>query len=342
MATNPYISTLYIRNRYYEYATDWEAVTVKTVYADGKPSFNELSDTAPKSFELVYQFDKRQPDEAANLAVFDAHFDSVRYSRPFSFLTKAGVTLDNVYYKEYTAEHEGHKSWAQTRRIVLIKYDFGSSSTVTPPPVGVTAPSVPLGLAVASTTSSTITLTWSASAAGTNPVSGYKLLRSGVEFNVGNVLTYQFTSLSASTAYTFQVLAYDAAGYASAYSVTVTGTTAAAPANTTPDAPTAPVTDDTNDTYSWTNSPGLNAVTDYELTTNGGTSYSAVTAKPQPVGNYAFAVGQVGVRVKSAAGRNVSATVYNTLAFTLAGNANVMTWNNGDPITYGGAAITHG
>jgi hypothetical protein len=87
----------------------------------------------------------------------------------------------------------------------------------------------------------------------------------------------------------------------------------------TPAAPTAGVVDDTADTFNWTNNPLFTALSDYEFTLNGGSSYAAVTAKPIPVGNVAKAIGQVGVRVKAAGGNPSSATLFNATAFTVAG-----------------------
>ena len=86
-------------------------------------------------------------------------------------------------------------------------------------------------------------------------------------------------------------------------------------ANITPPAPTSPVTDDTANTFGWTNSAGY-ALSDHEYSLDGGATYLSATANPQPVGNIAKAIGQVLVRVKAATGRNVSAALANTSAFT--------------------------
>lgn len=84
----------------------------------------------------------------------------------------------------------------------------------------------------------------------------------------------------------------------------------------TPAAPTASVVDDVANTFNWTNNPGFTALTDYEFTTNGGTTVQNVTAKPIPVGDVALAVGQVGVRVKAMNGNPVSAWLFSATAFT--------------------------
>lgn len=86
----------------------------------------------------------------------------------------------------------------------------------------------------------------------------------------------------------------------------------------TPSAPTAGVVNDTygTDTYDWTNNSSYTAVTDYEYTTNGGTSYTTCSAKPIVIGDVALASGQVGVRVKATSNNYASATLYSTAAFT--------------------------
>lgn len=92
-----------------------------------------------------------------------------------------------------------------------------------------------------------------------------------------------------------------------------------------PDAPTAGVVDDDNDTFDWTNNPLFTALGDYEYTLNGGSSYNTVTAKPIVVGDIDKAIGQVGVRVKAAGAAPASATLYNASAFNASGTPG--TWS---------------
>lgn len=87
--------------------------------------------------------------------------------------------------------------------------------------------------------------------------------------------------------------------------------------NTTPAAPTAPVQDDAFDTFNFTYNPSFASLSDYEQTLDGGTTVTALGAKPIVVGNVNKAAGQVGVRVKAATGRNVSAWLFNTQPFTV-------------------------
>lgn len=91
--------------------------------------------------------------------------------------------------------------------------------------------------------------------------------------------------------------------------------------NTTPSAPSNGVVNDTQNTFSFTLVSGIALSGNYEYTLNGGTTVANVTSNPISVGNLAFGVNQVGVRVKAATGRNASAWLFNTSAFTVASAA---------------------
>ncbi|WP_196007902.1 major tail protein [Clostridium tyrobutyricum] len=85
-----------------------------------------------------------------------------------------------------------------------------------------------------------------------------------------------------------------------------------------PAAPTNPVQDDTANTFGWTNVSGYDNASDYEYSTDGGVTWSAATANPQNVGNSAYDVGKVQVRVKAdaEAGRLAGLVLSSTLAYT--------------------------
>ncbi|MDX2947843.1 MULTISPECIES: chitinase [Streptomyces] len=87
-----------------------------------------------------------------------------------------------------------------------------------------TVPSAPAGLTVSGSTSSSVSLAW-------NPVpgaTGYNVHRGGTKVQSVTGTSATVTGLAASTSYTFQVTATNAAGE-SARSATVTGTTTATP-----------------------------------------------------------------------------------------------------------------
>ncbi|WP_411679847.1 major tail protein [Clostridium thailandense] len=85
-----------------------------------------------------------------------------------------------------------------------------------------------------------------------------------------------------------------------------------------PSAPTNPVQDDTANTFGWTNVSGYDKASDYEYSTDGGATWLAVTANPQNVGNSAYAIGKVQVRIKadSATSRAAGASLSSTSAYT--------------------------
>ncbi|WOP39271.1 RICIN domain-containing protein [Streptomyces sp. Li-HN-5-13] len=89
-----------------------------------------------------------------------------------------------------------------------------------------TAPSVPSALTASGTTSFSTTLSWAASTDNVG-VSGYQVLRDGTQIATTTRTSYTDTGLSPSTAYTYTVKAYDAAGNVSAASTALTVTTSA-------------------------------------------------------------------------------------------------------------------
>ncbi len=88
------------------------------------------------------------------------------------------------------------------------------------------APSVPQSLKVTGTTSSSVSLSWSASSDDTG-VSGYDVYRGSTLVGSASSTSYTNSGLSASTSYTYTVRARDAAGNTSAASAAVTATTSA-------------------------------------------------------------------------------------------------------------------
>ncbi|WNI19331.1 cellulose binding domain-containing protein [Actinacidiphila sp. ITFR-21] len=90
-----------------------------------------------------------------------------------------------------------------------------------------TAPSVPTGVLVGSATSSSLTVHWNAATDNSGSVAGYEVSRNGGAPAAVTGTSYTATGLTASTSYSFQVRAKDAAGNTSAYSAAVSGSTAA-------------------------------------------------------------------------------------------------------------------
>lgn len=159
-------------------------------------------------------------------------------------------------------------------------------------------PSAPTNLVASGTTDTTTNLSWTASIDNVG-VTGYNV------YNGSNLITsvvgtsYNVTSLSASTAYTFSVKAKDAAGYLSGVSNEVTITTLPIPVDTS--APTAPTnltasgTTDTSTNLTWNAATDNVAVTAYDVyngvtlvTSLAGTTYTVTGLTPETL--YTFTV----------------------------------------------------
>ncbi|MDO8742766.1 MAG: Ig-like domain-containing protein [bacterium] len=136
----------------------------------------------------------------------------------------------------------------------------------TPPPAptpDTSAPSVPSGLSATSISSTQINLSWTAATDNVG-VSGYRIYRNGTQIATSAGTTYSNTALTASTAYSYTVSAYDASNNTSAQSASASASTQAPPVvATTPTSSTSSwskgfnfratggfVTDGTNETYS--------------------------------------------------------------------------------------------
>ncbi|MGP0584272.1 PA14 domain-containing protein, partial [Paenibacillus timonensis] len=113
-----------------------------------------------------------------------------------------------------------------------------------------------------------------------------------------------------SSAYEFAVKAVDKRDNSEAVTVKAEGNAAASPLN--------PIVDDAANTFGWTNAPGFNALSDYEYSVDGGTTWQPVTANPQAVGAGEYPAGLVSVRVKENAvpGIKAGAPLPSDQAFT--------------------------
>ena len=124
-----------------------------------------------------------------------------------------GLTGATTYYWHFVHNNSN----------VITSNSFTTDATVTAPATA------PTGLTATAQSDTVIRSTWNALAGAT----GYKIRRDGVTVvDVGNVVTYDATGLTASTQYGFEVLAYNTAGDGP-YSVQVLETTQAAPQNIT-------------------------------------------------------------------------------------------------------------
>jgi chitodextrinase len=146
-----------------------------------------------------------------------------------------------------------------------------------------TPPTVPTGLSVTGTTSSTVSLSWKASTDNVG-VAGYKIYRAGTQVGTSGTTSYTDSGLAASTTYPYTVSAYDAAGNNSAQSTAVQATTSGQTDTTPPTVPTGlSVTGTTASTVSlaWNASTDTSGVAGYKIYragtqvgTSGTTSYT--------------------------------------------------------------------
>jgi chitodextrinase len=165
------------------------------------------------------------------------------------------------------------------------KYDALLSFIATAPPAFDTAaPSAPAGLAVSPISTSQINLSWTASTDNVG-VQGYRLFRNGVQIAAPATNSYNDTGLAETTTYSYDVIAYDAAGNQSTQSSSISTTTQARipvisgasptgilPAGTT--ATTLAVTTNINASCGYATSSGVAFSSMTPFTTTGGTSHS--------------------------------------------------------------------
>src|SRR3989338_8681951 len=202
-----------------------------------------------------------------------------------------------------------------------------------------TAPTTPTNLSATAVSSSQINLSWTASTDNVG-VTGYNVYRNGTQIASVAATSYNDTGLVASTAYSYTVSAYDAAGYSSVQSASASATTQAVSTDitppTTPTGLTATAVSSSQISLSWTASTDNVGVTGYDiyrggtpLTTVAATSYSNTGLTASTLYSYT-------VRAKDAAGNNsaqtasVSATTQTqsttTALSTLAASMQPGTW----------------
>ncbi|TDP97773.1 glycoside hydrolase family 6 protein [Labedaea rhizosphaerae] len=161
----------------------------------------------------------------------------------------------------------GHWFSAQFHQLLANAYPpIGTSNDTTPP-------SAPSGVTVTGTTSSSVSLSWSASTDNVG-VTGYDVYRNGSKVGTASSTTFTDTGLTASTQYTYTVKAHDAAGNASTASSPVTATTQSGNGGdttppSTPSSVTVTGTTSSSVSLSWSASTDNVGVTGYDVYRNG-------------------------------------------------------------------------
>ena len=168
-----------------------------------------------REFEKGYVYVNPTPNDVA----------SVTLPQPSRLLSHDNILLDvNTIAAVSTISLKSHNS------AILLK-------TVTTPAADTTVPSVPTGLTATAVSATQINLAWSASTDNVG-VTGYRIYRAGTLLaTLGAVTSYQNSGLSASSSYSYTVLAVDAAGNASAQSAAVSAVTQTLGDTTAPSVP---------------------------------------------------------------------------------------------------------
>ncbi len=145
----------------------------------------------------------------------------------FGNLTRAAVIALQSAYNLETVGFVGHLT-----RAALTAAAGGSTKPHGKPAADTTPPSTPTNLKATAVSSSQISLSWTAST-DNKGVTGYKVFRGTVQVGTATSNSYADSGLLASTAYTYTVSAYDAAGNNSAQSASASATTMSASATNT-------------------------------------------------------------------------------------------------------------
>ena len=168
---------------------------------------------------------------------------------------------------------------------------------------GLVVPGTPGTLAAGSVSASAVTLNWTASAPGSNPVAGYAVYRNGTRLGLVTGTTYTDPSVSGSTTYAYSVVAYDSSvptpltSAAATLSVTTPTGSAVLPPSA-PSALTAVTASSSSITLVWSGATaGTNPIAGYQVYRNGGstpiatvsgaTTYTDTGLAPSTVYNYA-------------------------------------------------------
>ncbi len=185
--------------------------------------------------------------------------------------TQIGTTASATLYNDPTAQEATTYTYAVRVRDAQGNISTPTEVAVTTPDE--TAPTTPTGVSATATTATSITVTWLAST-DNKAVTAYDVRRDGaVVASVGaSTLSYSDTGVGAGTTHSYEVVARDAAGNASAVSLPASATTPLAPTVTV-----APPTIGANGTFRF----------DASVETNGLSGTWQLLIDPLPAGTTA-------------------------------------------------------
>jgi chitodextrinase len=173
-----------------------------------------------------------------------------------------------------------------------------------------TPPSAPTNLTATAASSSEVNLSWTASTDNVD-VTGYWVVRDGVTIANTTNTGFSDTSVSPNTTYSYQVIAYDAAGNNSGPSNTATVTTPQEPDTQPPSAPTnltATAASSTQINLSWNASTDNVSIAGYEVYRGGSKIVAVTTTSYGDTGLNPSTTYSYYVKAKDAAGNTSAAS----------------------------------
>ncbi|CAL2077000.1 endonuclease [Tenacibaculum sp. 190524A05c] len=192
------------------------------------------------------------------------------FGKDVTLRRKSSVTSPNTTYA--TSEWD---TFASNTSSGLGTHSIDGGTEPTP---DTQAPTIPSSLVASNTTQTTVNLAWSASSDNT-AVTGYDVYRGSTKIATVTSTSYNATSLSANTTYSFTVRAFDAAGNVSNSSNSVNVTTLPTPDTQAPSTPTGLIASNTTQTsvsLAWSSSTDNTGVTGYDVY-RGSTKLATVT-----------------------------------------------------------------
>ena len=234
------------------YSFSWDSTTVADgTYSIQAKAYDTANNTATDSIQVkAANTDTSAPSAPTNLSAKASAYNKVDLTWTKS-TDNAGVTAYRILRNNVAVTQVGNVSaYSDTTALPNTAYTYqvfaldaagnvspgSNQATVTTPSTPDSqAPTTPAGLSATAVSASQINVAWSASTDNVG-VAGYDVYRSTGTNTASKVATvattsYGDTNLSASTTYTYYVVARDAAGNSSQPSATVTTTTLAKQSN---------------------------------------------------------------------------------------------------------------
>jgi len=138
------------------------------------------------------------------------------------------ILLDSLNGTGYTAIQETRNGSTKSLTVSQVGDPFPLYTGFTGGASDSTPPSTPTGLSATTVSSTQINLSWTASTDNVG-IGGYTIFRNGTQIGSTSNTTYSDTGLSASTAYSYTVQAYDTSSNTSSQSTSASATTSAPP-----------------------------------------------------------------------------------------------------------------